>query len=111
MHRGVITCSPTASVTSIARTMAAHRIHCVVVPGHGIVTDLELTVGLDGSAELTAAALARSAPTLLRSETVERAAALLHASRTTHALVVDSGSNRPVGVLSTLDLANALALR
>jgi CBS domain-containing protein len=111
MHRGVITCSPHAPVAAIARTMAAHRIHCVVVPGHGIVTDLELTVGLDGPAETTAAALARSAPMLVQSETVERAAALMRTARATHALVVEGGSNRLVGVLSTLDLANALALR
>jgi CBS domain-containing protein len=110
MHQGVISCAPGSSVTTIARTMAAHHIHCVVVPEHGIVTDLELTAALDGSPETTAAALARSAPTLNQTETLERAAALLHEHGATHALVVEA-QGRVIGVLSTLDLANAWALR
>jgi CBS domain-containing protein len=111
MHQGVISCAPGSSVTTIARTMAAHHIHCVVVPGHGIVTDFELTAALDGSSAMTAAALARAAPTVKPGETLERAAALLHEHGATHALVVDSRAGRVVGVLSTLDLANAWALR
>ena len=34
MHRGVVTCSPTTSLVTVAREMAAHRIHCVVVRRH-----------------------------------------------------------------------------
>jgi len=90
--------------------MAAHHIHSVVVPGHGIVTDLELTAALDGAVStLTAAGLARPAPILERTATLERAAAVLHEGCATHALVVEGSSRRPLGVLSTLDLANALA--
>jgi CBS domain-containing protein len=111
MHQGVISCAPGSSVTTIARTMAAHHIHCVVVPGHGIVTDLELTAALDGSSAMTAAALARSAPTLDQTETLERAATVLHEHGATHALVVNARAGRVIGVLSTLDLANAWALR
>jgi CBS domain-containing protein len=45
------------------------------------------------------------------SETLERAAAVLREHRATHAVVVDSRSDCAVGVLSTLDLADALAAR
>jgi predicted transcriptional regulator len=112
MHRGVISCSPEASLVAIARTMAAHRIHCVVVPGHGIVTDVELTAALaDLSSSHTAAVLARSAPTLAPTDSLERAASVMQAAQATHAVVVRTASTGPAGVLSTLDLANALALR
>jgi CBS domain-containing protein len=110
MHRGVIACSPCASVVTIARTMAAHRIHCVVVPGHGIVTDVELAQALDDPAGVTAATLARDAPRLLETDSLEVAARRLRADAATHAVVVDA-DGLIVGVLSTLDLANALALR
>lgn len=111
MHRGLICCRPESSIVAIARTMAAHRIHCVVVPGVGIVTDVELAAALDGSPLATAAALARPAPTLGEGETLQRAAAVLHEHRATHAVVVDSRLDSIVGVLSTLDLADALAAR
>ena len=48
MHRGVVTCSPTTSLVTVAREMAAHRIHCVVVRTQdtdalwGVVSDLDL---------------------------------------------------------------------
>jgi CBS domain-containing protein len=111
MHRGVISCAPQSSLATIAGTMAAHRIHCVVVPGYGIVTDAELTAALDCMPLATAATLARPAPVLEQSDSLELAAARLHADAVTHALVVEPQSGRVVGVLSTLDLANALALR
>jgi CBS domain-containing protein len=109
MHRGLISCRAEASVAAIARTMAAHRIHCVVVPDHGIVTDLELAAALDGSPSATAAELARAAPTLDESDSLERAAAVLHEWAATHALVRDAG--QVTGVLSALDLADAFAAR
>ena len=44
MQVGVIDCPPDADVPTLARTMADHRIHCVVVNGElwGIVSDLDL---------------------------------------------------------------------
>ena len=110
MHRGLISCRPEAPLVAIARTMAAHRIHCVVVPDHGIVTDFELAAALDDSSPATAAGLARAAPILDQSDSLERAAAILHEQASTHALVRD-GTGRVIGVLSALDLADALAAR
>jgi CBS domain-containing protein len=111
MHRGLISCRPDAPFVAVARTMAAHRIHCVVVPDHGIVTDLELAAALDGSVSATAAELARAAPTLDESDSLERAASVFRQHAATHALVCDRGTGRVTGVLSALDLADAFAAR
>jgi CBS domain-containing protein len=111
MHRGLISCRPDAPLVAIARTMAAHRIHCVVVPDHGIVTDLELAAALDGSPSATAAELARAAPALEERDSLERAASVLREQCATHALVCDPHTGRVTGVLSALDLADAYAAR
>lgn len=108
MHRGVIGCRPEASLVAVARTMAAHRIHCVVVTGHGLITDAELAASLDLPPETTAAAIARRAPQLDEAASLEEAAETLRSQGATHALVVRR-SQHVIGVLSTLDLANALA--
>jgi CBS domain-containing protein len=107
MHRGLISCRPDAPFVAVARTMAAHRIHCVVVPDHG----LELAAALDGSVSATAAELARAAPTLDESDSLERAASVFRQHAATHALVCDRGTGRVTGVLSALDLADAFAAR
>lgn len=78
MHRGVIACAPHAPLPTVARTMAAHRIHAIAVAidtepaGWGIVSDLDLVAGArDGdfeertAQEAAAAPGSRSAPTSL----------------------------------------------
>lgn len=109
MHRGVIGCRPEASLAAVVRTMAAHRIHSVVVSGEGIITDAELAAALDRPPETTATSIARRAPRLDECTTLEQAVEALREQRSTHALVVRQGSQDLVGVLSTLDLADALA--
>jgi CBS domain-containing protein len=112
MHRGVITCRPDLPVVAVARIMAAHRIHCVVVEGSpiGVVTDADLTPALcEGTmASRTAREIARAAATVAPSETLARAGELMVEFNTTHVIVVDEHSNRPVGVVSVLDLAETL---
>jgi len=119
MHRGVITCPRDASLTDVAGLMSTHRVHCVVVTDEsthddalwGIVSDLDLTAA--GSvrhlADQTAGATAVT-PLLMIApdETVQRAAQLMTEHGTTHLVVVDDGG-RPVGVISTLDVATALS--
>jgi CBS domain-containing protein len=115
MHRGVIACAPDYSGVTAARIMASHRIHAVVVEVEGrtprIVTDGDVASALyDGRlAATTAAEIARPCPILTREDTLDRAVALMHELRATHAVVVDHPrSQRPIGVLSVLDIANAL---
>jgi CBS domain-containing protein len=111
MHRGVITCSPDCSGLVIARIMAAHRIHSIVVIPPGapprIVTDAEIARALyDGTlATSSAAKIAKSAVILVRGDTLSHAARCMHEHETTHAVVVDSRrSRRAVGILSVLDI-------
>jgi CBS domain-containing protein len=119
MHRGVLTCSRDATLADVAGLMASRRVHCVVVADEsgdaaslwGIVSDLDLVAaaGVRDLGEQTAgAAAATAAVTVGPGETVQRAAQLMTEHGVTHLVVVDA-MRRPVGVLSTLDIAVALS--
>jgi len=119
MHRGVLTCSREATLADVAGLMASRRVHCVVVtdePGDvdslwGIVSDLDLVAaaGVRDLDEQTAgAAAATAALTVGPGETIQRAAQLMTEHGTAHLVVVDA-ARRPVGILSTLDVAAALS--
>ena len=92
--------------------MTAHRIHAVVVTGTAdlprLVTDNEIASALyAGTLEGTRADdIARSAPLLRLSDTIDEAVALMHEGASTHAVAVDR-SFRPLGVVSVLDLMEA----
>jgi CBS domain-containing protein len=122
MHKGVFTCSLYAPLSTVARIMAAHRVHAVVVwnePARneaaelwGVVSDLDL-IKIAATEDTTARTAGGSAatPALMISpdETLTRAAQLMTEHEVTHLVVVDPRTTKPVGVLSTLDLADALA--
>ena len=122
MHPGVLSCGPDASLTEVARMMATHHVHCVAVIGlthedrsesmvWGIVSDLDLIqAGVPTGAEQTAATLARQPfITVEPTMTLREARDLMIANNAPHVLVVDPRDQRPVGVLSTLDIAGVLA--
>ncbi len=122
MHPGVLTCDPDASMTEVARMMATHHVHCIAVmgisheqPGEslvwGIVTDLDLVeAGVHAGAEQSASTLARQAIIGVDPATPLREAAdLMVTHHAPHILVIDPRRQRPVGVLSTLDIAGVLA--
>jgi len=120
MHDGVLTCDREASLAEVARVMTEHSIHCIVVendsgdggPFWGVVSDLDLVAAatvrdLD---QQTAGGTAASPVVMVTpAETLERAAQLMTEHSTSHLLVVDVGRQEPVGVISTLDVAAALA--
>lgn len=122
MHEGVYTCSLYAPLSTVARIMAAHRVHAVVVwnePARneaaqlwGVVSDLDL-IKMAATEDLTGRTAGGSAATpalmIPRYESLARAAQLMAEHEVTHLVVVDRTSTKPVGVLSTLDLAEALA--
>jgi len=117
MHTGVITCAPEASLNQVAAMLAEHRIHCVVVRGTAdrgpcVVSDLDLVgaARADHPPARTAGDIAASPTvTIASDETLERAAQLMHEYSTSHLLVLDSRSEAPVGVVSTLDVAEVMA--
>jgi CBS domain-containing protein len=121
MRPGVISCGPEADLITVARLMAANRVHCVVVSGVSALPDggEHLTWGLISAHDLAEAALpgdngiqagalaASEIVTVDAADSLERAAQLMVEHGLSHVLVVDRG--RPVGVVSTLDVAAWLA--
>lgn len=119
MSSGLITCDPSTSLRVVAGIMAEARIHCVVVDGidaaggagWGIVSDLDLVAAsAAGDADRTAAeAAVTEVITVDAQETLERAAQVMAEHELTHLIVAETATGRPVGVVSTLDLAAALS--
>jgi CBS domain-containing protein len=118
MHRGVVTCRSDASLETVARLMAAHRIHAVVVEpvgeasGWTLVSDLDLAGAVTDrlSHELTAGQIASSPELCVRpDETLVRAAQLMREYETHHLIVLARRADRPVGIVSTLDVADVVA--
>ena len=119
MHEGIVTCSPSVTLGEVAAAMAEHAIHCVVAidegpPGAdddrlwGVVSDLDLMRGLGSPFELDAGNVAELVTaTVTRGDTLEQAARTMASRRAAHLVVVEDG--RPVGVLSTLDIARAVS--
>jgi CBS domain-containing protein len=124
MHPGMISCPPETSLRTVARMMASYRVHAIVVhwPPHeglpgkehwGVVTDADLirsARGDDALDEVTAGQIAAS-PLLAvaSSDPLERAIQLMVEHEVSHVIAVERRSMRPLGVVSTLDVARSLA--
>jgi len=114
MTPGVLTCLPATPLRDVARMMARHRVHAIVVFGAddslhpwGVVSDLDLVAAIGTPA--TAGTVAASPVVTVTPElTLEHAATLMAENQTSHLLVV-ADTGLPVGVVSTLDVARALA--
>jgi len=119
MHPGVFTCFFETPLTTVARIMATHHVHCVV--GLGDATDDDTRVwGLVTDRDIVAAAATdyvhRTAGTSAASEaatidphaTLRRAAEVMTDRGLSHLLVVEPGSDQPIGVISTLDIAGVV---
>ena len=119
MHAGFVTCASDTTLRDVARTMAEHRIHCVAIPDiegtktlWGIVSDLDIVgAAAAGSVEGRTAAdiAAGEALAISGDDMLDRAVRLMSEHKVAHLVVVGAASGRPVGVLSTLDVAGLLA--
>ena len=119
MHWGLVSCDAEASLDAVASLMSAERIHCVVVahstadgPFWGIVSSLDLVAAASVrplSEQRAGGTAMRPAVTVAPSESLDVAARLMARNGVAHLVVVDPVERRPVGILSTLDLAGALA--
>lgn len=113
MHRGVVTCSADVPALAVARIMAAHRIHSVVVATPGewprVVTDADIASAFYEALIETRRAddLAKAAPLLRPSDSLSFALERMHEHSSTHAVVVGR-SPRPLGVVSVLDVIEAM---
>jgi CBS domain-containing protein len=118
MRPVVLTCDPATPLVTVAQRMAGEHVHAIVVFADGggrerrpwrVVTDMDLLRAAPRIEELTAREAAtgevlETHPDEPLSEAAERMAR--HAL--SHMLVVDPRTGRPVGVLSTLDIAGIL---
>jgi CBS domain-containing protein len=120
MHEGVIACALETPLTEVARLMAEHRIHCVVGFGDvteddtrlwGVITDGDLmavAAGADPADYTAGAAAATEVVTIAPDEPLRRAAGLLREHQVSHLLVVEPSTDRPIGVVSGLDIAGII---
>ena len=124
MHAGVTATPPQTPVIEVAEQMARARVHCVVVEGlargsdrqerlvWGILSDLDLMKALAaGRDEASAGELAATEiVTVEPSESTEEVARLMAEHECTHLVVVDGDSGEPVGIVSSLDVAQGLTV-
>jgi CBS domain-containing protein len=119
MHPGVVTRFFETPLATVARMMATHRVHCVVGLGDatsddtrlwGLVTDRDVVAAAatDYAHRTAGTSSASEAVTIGPRETLRRAAEVMTERGLSHLLVVEPGSDRPVGVVSTLDIAGVV---
>jgi CBS domain-containing protein len=122
MHPGTISCPPETPLETVARMMAGYRVHAIVVHAHedqtldagswAVVNDTDLVrAALDGELESSTAAQIAATPALVigTTDTLDHAMQLMVEHETSHLVVIERHARRPIGVVSTLDVARAVA--
>ena len=122
MSRGLISCPPETPLRVVARMMATFGVHAIFVFESrdeddemprlwGVVSDLDLVAAtqLDLDAVTAGASAVTPFVTVAADHPLGEAASLMAQHGIAHLAVVDPRSRRPVGVVSTLDIARAVA--
>ena len=123
MHPGVISCPPDTPLRTVARMMAGYRVHAIIVHGHesdplpdgslwGVVSDVDLMAASrtpDFEEQEAGGLAATPALRIASADPLPRAVQLMVEHEVSHLIVVERHSERPIGVVSTLDVARALA--
>ena len=122
MSPGVISCPPETSLRVVARMMATFNVHSVFVFEHmdeddedaqlwAFVSDLDLVAASQGDVDARTAGSSAVTPlvTVRADAPLVQASALMAEHGIAHLAVVDPASERPVGVVSTLDIARSIA--
>ena len=113
MRPRVLACRPTDPLREVARLMATEHVHAVVVvredQAWAVISDLDLLRCADRIDELTADDVRGPRPlTVGPGDRLDGAAREMSHHGVSHAVVVGR-HDRPIGVLSTLDVAGVLA--
>jgi CBS domain-containing protein len=122
MSHGVISCPPETPLRVVARMMATYGVHAIFVfeqvdePDEAprlwaVVSDLDLVAAtrLDLD-QLTAGSTAVTPLVSVASDgSIGEAGSLMAQYGIAHLAVTEPGSSRPIGVISTLDIARAIA--
>jgi len=120
MHAGVLGCAPDATLAEVARIMCTHRVHCVVISGiagdvgerlvWGIVSDTDLMAAAGNPEGVIAGEVATTQIVTVDPATpLAEAAQLMAEHNTSHLVVTSPRRSMPVGIISSLDIAAALA--
>jgi CBS domain-containing protein len=118
MTTGMISCSPETPLRAVARIMAERRVHAVYVFDYGLeddetielwglVSDLDLVAAARGEVDAETAHDVSVTPlvTVLSDDTLDHASRLMAEYGVSHLAVLSPATQRPVGVISTLDIA------
>jgi CBS domain-containing protein len=117
MRPRVLTCTPDTPLITVAQRMSGEHVHALVVlparhdgDGHpmawAVLTDRDLLHHADRAEELTAGEIASSQLLEVRPDApLSDVARRMSEQGMSHALVTDPATGRPVGVVSTLDIA------
>jgi CBS domain-containing protein len=116
MHLGVMTCLRDTPMEAVARIMTANHVHAVVVAGvgdaesWGVVTDRDLLAVARNAADRVAGSCStRDLVTVAPDEPLVAAAELMRLHGVSHLMVVDPERHVPLGIISTLDIADTVA--
>jgi CBS domain-containing protein len=122
MHPGIVSCPADATLSDVACLMATHHVHCIAVTGisrddggerlvWGLISDLDvMRAGIRVGADESAGALALEPIVSVDPATpLSEAGELMLKHGVRHVVVVDPATQRPTGVLSTIDLIGVLA--
>jgi len=122
MSRGVISCPPETPLRVVARMMATFGVHAIFVFEHtdeddetsrlwAVVSDLDLVAATQLDLDtLTAGATAVTPLVSVASDSsLGEAGSLMAQYGVAHLAVTEPAARRPIGVISTLDVARAIA--
>lgn len=122
MSRGVISCPPETPLRVVARMMATFGVHAIFVFEHvdeddeaprlwAVVSDLDLVAATQLDLDrLTAGATAVTPLVSVQADrSLAEAGSLMAQYGIAHLAVTDPATHRPIGVISTLDIARAVA--
>ena len=123
MSPGVISCPPETPLRIVARMMATFNVHSIFVFEHrdeddedaqlwGIVSDLDLVAAgrLDVDTRTAGASAVTPIVAVRTDAPLSHAADMMAQHGIAHLAVVEPDSGRPIGVLSPLDIARAIAV-
>jgi CBS domain-containing protein len=122
MSNGVISCPPETPLRVVARMMATFSVHAIFVfeladeddePPRlwAVVSDLDLVAATPLDLDTLTAGSTAVTPlvSIAADRPIAEAGGLMAAYGIGHLAVTEPGSRRPIGVISTLDIARAVA--
>jgi CBS domain-containing protein len=121
MSHGVISCSPETPLRVVARMMATYGVHAIFVFEYveeeeapqlwAVVSDLDLVAAtrLDLDTLTAGATAVTPLVSVAADSSIGEAGSLMAQYGIAHLAVTDPDSRRPIGVISSLDIARAIA--